>query len=104
MLNKSKKRAEHASVIDKVILRQRKGLGNEAFPEWNPQDVQHFAPQSRLRRPHLSLRCIEFISDRKTAVHGEENATAVRRLAEGKCFDKVSRLLSRWNSSVYSSV
>ncbi|MGM9916986.1 hypothetical protein [Anaerotignum sp.] len=31
---------------------------------------------------------------RKTVVHGEENATAVRRLAEGKCFDKVSRIFA----------
>ena len=23
--------------VDKVILRQRKGLGNKSFPKWNPQ-------------------------------------------------------------------
>ncbi len=59
-------------------------LGTKGFPD-------------RIRRQNS-------FSPRRTVVHGEENATAVRRLAEGKCFDKVSRLSSRRNLSVFPAI
>ena len=35
---KPKKTNSSAQIVDKLICKERKGLGNEEFPEFNPQD------------------------------------------------------------------